>query len=216
MKTKEIIPVRNVLVNVDTQIDFISGSLAVSEGEQVVDPINQLSRAVRRSLGRVAFTRDWHPAVTPHFAEYGGLWAVHCVAGTEGANFHPDLEVLDGDLVISKGMGQTDGYSGTEGISDDGQTLESIIMPQNPDEQVAVYLTGIATDFCVKETGIKSACRFANNKNVNFYAVPEAMRAVNLQPNDGVKALAEMQSVGIRPLTLKEALTNIDHSRLER
>ncbi|MGB4762188.1 MAG: isochorismatase family protein [Candidatus Saccharimonas sp.] len=216
MKTREIIHVRNVLINVDMQHDFIDGSLAVKDGEQIVDPINQLSRAVRRSMGRVAFTRDWHPAITPHFADYGGLWPVHCVAGTQGAEFHPDLEILPGDVIISKGMGQTDGYSGTEGISDDGQTLESLIDPKESAEQVNVYLDGIATEFCVKETGIKSACRFANNKNIAFYAIADAMRAVNLQPNDDAKALAEMQSVGIHIITLDEALRNIDTSRLER
>lgn len=216
METRDIIPVRNVLIAVDVENDFIDGSLAVTDGEQVVDPINQLARAVRRTMGRVAFTRDWHPAVTPHFADFGGIWPVHCVAGTEGAEFHPNLEVLDGDTIISKGMGQTDGYSGTEGVSDDGQTLESIIDPKGRWEQVNVYLGGIATDYCVKETAIKSACRFANNKNVAFYAIPDAMRAVNLDPRDEAKAIAEMLSVGVHMVTLDEALRDIDLSRLER
>ena len=216
METRDITRVRNVLINVDLQNDFISGSLAVNGGEEIIDPINQLSRAVRRSMGRVAFTRDWHPAVTPHFADYGGLWPVHCVADTEGAEFHHNLEITDGDIIISKGMGQTDGYSGTEGVSDDGQTLESLIEPRDDQEQVVVYIDGIAGDFCVKETAIKSACRFATNKNIAFCAITDAIRAVNLQPNDGMKALAEMQSVGVRMLTLEEALRNIDSSRLER
>ena len=75
-------PTQNVLVAVDVQNDFIDGSLAVTEGEQVVQPINDVAAAVRDTGGTVAFTRDWHPAETPHFADYGGAWPVHCVAET--------------------------------------------------------------------------------------------------------------------------------------
>lgn len=216
MEAKHSKSERNVLIAVDLENDFINGTLAVKDGEQVISPINQLARAVRRSMGRVAFTRDWHPKVTPHFAQYGGLWPEHCVADTEGAEFHPDVEVRKGDVIISKGMGQTDGYSGTEGVSDDGETLESMIDPEDHREKVNVYIGGLATDYCDKATAISLACRFANNKNVAIYAVSDAMRAVNLAPNDGLKALAEMQSVGVRIITLEEALHNIDISRLEQ
>lgn len=212
MELRDHIPTRNILVAVDVQNDFISGSLAVKDGEQVVEPINQVARAVRQNMGRVAFTRDWHPSKTPHFDK----WPVHCVAKTEGAAFHPDLEVLDGDVIISKGMGQTDGYSGTEGVSGKGETLESMIDPGYNWENVRVYIGGLATDYCVKATAIGIACRFGNRTNVEIYTMSDAIKAVNINPTDEAKALAEMQSVGVQIITVEDALAQIDHSRLER
>lgn len=114
-------PTRNVLVTVDVQHDFIDGSLAVAEGEQVVTPLNTIAETVRQHDGQVVFTRDWHPAKTPHFSNFGGQWPVHCVAGTTGAAFHDKLDMQPNDIVINKGMGQSDGYSGWEGRSDHGR-----------------------------------------------------------------------------------------------
>ena len=108
MNQERYVDTRHLLVAVDVQNDFIDGSLAVKGGIDVVAPLNTLAHAVRRDLGRVAFTRDWHPAATPHF----DTWPVHCVADTDGAAFHPDLQLKEGDVVLNKGMGQTDGYSG--------------------------------------------------------------------------------------------------------
>lgn len=212
MEMREYIPTRNVLVAVDVQNDFIDGSLAVTDGEQVVDPINQIARAVRQTMGRVAFTRDWHPSTTPHFDK----WPVHCVAETEGAAFSRKLEILPEDIILNKGTGQTDGYSGAEGVSEDGQTLESIIDPEDRWEDVNVYIGGLATDYCVKATAIDIACRFGNHRNVAIFALRDAMRAVNLDPNDEAKAIAEMQSAGVHITTLEDALERIDYTRLER
>ena len=69
-------PTRNVLVAVDVQHDFIDGSLAVAEGEQVVAPLNTIAETVRHHDGQVVFTRDWHPAKTPHFSNFGGQFIV--------------------------------------------------------------------------------------------------------------------------------------------
>lgn len=204
---------RNVLVVVDVQNDFVDGSLAVTDGEQVVDPINQLAQAVRRAnLGRVAFTRDWHPATTPHFDN----WPVHCVAGTDGADFYPTLDVQSSDTVLSKGMGQTDGYSGMEGISKKKETLESIINPNDRQESVRVFIGGLATDYCVKATAIGVAECFRRYRNVEIHVIPEAIRAVNIQPDDGVAAVAEIAAAGIRITNLNDALAIIDESRLEK
>lgn len=208
-------PIRNIVVAVDVQNDFITGSLAVNGGTEVVEPINQLAQKVRSAMGKIVFTRDEHPAVTPHFTDYGGVWPIHCVAGTEGAAFHPNLDVRDEDSIISKGMGQTDGYSGWEGISDDGATLETIITPRTPDEKVHVLFTGLATDYCVKATDIDTATRFRALKNVGVYAVLEAMRAVNMQEGDEARAIAEMQAAGVKIITLDQAFTLIDTARIE-
>jgi len=211
MELHDHIPTRNVLVAVDVQHDFVDGSLAVTEGEQVVEPLNQLARAVRTNLGRVAFTRDWHPASTPHF----DTWPVHCVAGTEGADFFPTLTIEKDDVVVSKGMGQTDGYSGVEGVADSGETLESIIDPEGRWENVHVFIGGLATDYCVKATAIDLAERFKKYPAVEIHAIPEAMRAVNIQPDDGIGAVEAMAAAGVHITSLKDALAMIDTARVE-
>lgn len=205
-------PTRNVLIAVDVQNDFIDGSLAVTEGEQVVQPINDVAAAVRDTGGTVAFTRDWHPAETPHFADYGGAWPVHCVAETEGAAFHPDLDVRDTDIVINKGMEQTDGYSGWEGVTDDGQTLEAIIAPLSREEKVRVFVGGLATDYCVKATALDIAARFKDDERVHLYLLRDAIRAVGLAPTDEKKALAAMEEAKIQAITADEARAMIERT----
>lgn len=205
-------PTQNVLVVVDVQNDFIDGSLAVTEGEQVVQPINDVAAAVRDTGGTVAFTRDWHPAETPHFADYGGAWPVHCVAETEGAAFHPDLDVRDTDIVINKGMEQTDGYSGWEGVTDDGQTLEAIIAPLSREEKVRVFVGGLATDYCVKATALDIAARFKDDERVHLYLLRDAIRAVGLAPTDEEKALAAMEEAKIQAISADEARVMIERT----
>lgn len=199
---------RNVLVAVDVQNDFITGSLAVNDGADVVTPLNMIAEAVREVDGDVAFTRDWHPTATPHF----DAWPVHCVAETDGAAFHPNLDVRDSDTIISKGMEQTDGYSGWEGVAEDGATLESIIAPRTPNERVRVYLGGIATDFCVKATTIDIANYFASDARVQVYLLRDAIKAVNLQPHDDEVAIQAMQDAKALAITSKEALAMIGRS----
>ncbi len=197
---------RNVLIGVDIQNDFIDGSLAVPDGEAVVTPINQTAEAVRRIGGTVIVTRDWHPASTPHF----DTWPVHCVAGTEGADFHPHLDVLSDDIVISKGMGQTDGYSGWEGTTDDGATIETLIAPTNTQEKVQVFIGGLATDYCVKATALDVARTFADDTRVTTYLLRDAVRGVNIQPDDSDKALDEMRAAGVVEIDSRMAIEMIE------
>ncbi len=196
---------RNVLIAVDVQNDFINGSLAVNEGEQVVRPINTVATAVRKTDGDVALTRDWHPKETPHFADYGGLWPSHCVADTNGAAFHPDLDIHDNDIIISKGMEQTDGYSGWEGMSDDGQTLETIITPKTRKEKVAVFIGGLATDYCVKATALDIAERFNDDERVRLYLLRDAIRAVGLTPTDEERALTALEAANVHAISADDA-----------
>ena len=193
---------RSVLATIDVQNDFINGSLAVADAEQVIAPLNTLRRAVRRAMGRVAFTRDWHPSVTPHF----DTWPVHCVVGTEGAAFHPALTVGEGDVVLSKGTGQTDGYSGMGAVADDGTTLEMLVEPTHLHEAVRVFIGGLATDYCVKATAIDMARRFDAYDNVSVCVITDAMKAVNLTPDDEQKAIVEMADAGVHIINLEDAL----------
>lgn len=198
MKTTET--TRNVLVAVDVQKDFIDGSLAVKEGEQVVDPLNGLAEDVRRKGGDVAFTRDWHPVTTPHF----NTWPVHCVAYTEGAEFHPELIIEHGDTILSKGMGQTDGYSGCEGIADDSTTLETLVTPRDPKEKVRVFIGGLATDYCVLATAKDIAEKFHDDERVKIFLVRDAVRAVNARVGDEAAALKAMEEAKVIAMTSTE------------
>lgn len=203
---------RPVLIEIDVQNDFITGSLAVAEGEQVVAPLNTIAETVRHHGGQVVFTRDWHPGETPHFVNFGGQWPVHCVAGTTGASFHDKLNMQPGDTIIDKGMGQTDGYSGWEGQSDTGETLETIITPRTPREKVQVFLGGLATDFCVKATALDIANHFRDDARVSIYLLREAVRAVGLTPKAEEEALATMKEARILAVSINEAKTMIERS----
>ncbi len=191
---------RNVLVAVDVQRDFIDGNLAVKDGEKVVAPLNAVARSVRDTDGTVIFSRDWHPAQTPHFDK----WPIHCVQGTDGAAFDRRLEVQSGDIVISKGMGTTDGYSATEGRGERGETLEALIRPRSRTEQVRVFFGGLATDYCVLNTALETAHLFKNDRRVSLYLLRDAVRAVNLQPGDGPDAIEAMRRAGVEAMTSDE------------
>ena len=190
-----------IFVGVDPQNDFIDGSLAVAEAEQIIKPVNSIADEIRKHDGTVVFTRDWHPEKTPHFDK----WPVHCVANTRGANFHKDLNIQPSDIIINKGTSQTDGYSGWEGRSDKGETLESIITSKTPHEKVKVFLGGLATDFCVKSTALDIAEHFKDNRRVTTYLLIDAIRAVGLTPTAEEEALFAMKEAGILAISTEEA-----------
>ena len=190
-----------IFVGVDPQNDFIDGSLAVAEAEQIIKPINSIADEIREHDGAVVFTRDWHPEKTPHFDK----WPVHCVANTRGADFHEDLNIQPDDIIINKGTGQTDGYSGWEGRSDKDETLESIITPKTPHEKVKVFLGGLVTDFCVKSTALDIAEHFKDDRRVTTYLLIDAIRAVGLTPTAEEESLSAMKEAGILAISTEEA-----------
>lgn len=185
---------RLITVAVDVQNDFCpEGALAVTQGDAVVPPLNKIMGMTRTDDGLVISTRDWHPEETPHFEK----WPTHCVANSSGAAFHPELDIRPSDTVISKGMGQTDGYSGFEGETVDGTTLADIIEYETRERRVAVIIGGLATDYCVLNTALDAAAIQTTNNNLRVFAVTDAMRAVNLQPQDGDEAINKMKDAGI-------------------
>lgn len=199
---------RDILIAVDVQNDFVTGNLAVNEGAEVIAPINEVAQTVREADGTVIFTRDWHPETTPHF----DTWPVHCVAENDGAEFAPTLDVQPTDIILSKGMGQTDGYSGWEGVRETGETLETLITPRHTQEQVRVFLGGLATDYCVKATGIDVANFFENDERVQLYLIRDAVRAVALQEADEANALAQLKTARFIAITSNEARAMIEGS----
>jgi nicotinamidase/pyrazinamidase len=186
------------LVVVDVQNDFAdpAGTLAVSGAADVVRAANEAAATVRAAGGLVAYTADWHPAHTPHFAQDGGIWPVHCVAGSWGAAFHPDL-LVDGP-VVQKGTAGEDGYSGfTVRDPATGATtptgLESLLRASGIER---VVVCGLATDYCVKATAVDAV-------ELGFVtaALVDGIRAVDLAAGDGQRALDEMAAAGVELLS---------------
>lgn len=182
------------LLVVDMQNDFADpgGNLYVTGGENVIEFVNTQVDAARSGGATVVYSQDWHPESTPHFQKDGGIWPVHCVADTDGAAFHSDLEVIDDAIFIKKGIGGEDGYSafhlrdpvtGEESSTGLAEKLEGI-------ERVAVV--GLALDYCVKETALDAAKRFDTT------LLADGTRPVNLSTGDGARAVAEMVGAGVR------------------
>ncbi|HKC64098.1 MAG TPA: bifunctional nicotinamidase/pyrazinamidase [Pyrinomonadaceae bacterium] len=175
---------RRALIVVDVQNDFCpGGALAVPAGDEVVAPLNNLIEEFLSRGEPVYKSRDWHPAKTKHFAAYGGTWPVHCVQGTQGAEFHPRLLDDPRIEIISKGMGDEDNYSAF-----DGTDLEKRLRSRGVEE---VWVGGLATDYCVKNTVLD-----ALKEGFKVKAIEDAMRAVELQTGDGERAVKEMRDAG--------------------
>jgi nicotinamidase/pyrazinamidase len=187
---------RSALVVVDVQNDFAdpAGSLSVRGGADIVPLINQAIARARDAGAVVVYTQDWHPSHTPHFAQDGGTWPVHCVAGTWGAELYRDLWGTEDAPHVRKGSNGEDGYSGfTMRDPVTGETrptqLESILRAHDVHR---VTVCGLATDYCVKATALD-----ARRLGYATTVLGDAVRAVELRPGDGETALAELAAAGV-------------------
>jgi nicotinamidase/pyrazinamidase len=171
------------LIIVDFQNDFCpGGALAVPGGDEIADRLNLLGASSDYDL--VVATRDWHPPDHGSFAEQGGPWPVHCVAGTPGAELHPALDREPIDEIVDKGQDPgTEGYSGFEATG-----LETLLRDRGIDQ---VTVVGLATDYCVKNTALDALREgFAVTVDSN------AVRGVEVEPGDSERALAELRAAG--------------------
>jgi nicotinamidase/pyrazinamidase len=197
------------LIVVDVQNDFAdpNGSLYVQDGEQTPGLINAEIERARAAGAAILYTQDWHPMRTPHFVTDGGIWPVHCVQETWGAEFHPALEVAG--EVVRKGSHGEDGYSGfTMRDPLTGETrpteLHALLDRRGTRRLVVV---GLASDYCVKATALDG-----RSLGYSTAVLTDAVRAVNLQPGDGEAALAELAGAGV---TLEPARANATMTRGE-
>lgn len=186
---------RTALIVVDVQNDFADprGSLYVRRGEEVVPFVNREIERAFDGGASVVYTQDWHPPVTPHFRKDGGIWPVHCVRDTWGAQFHPGLRVAESATIVRKGEDGGDGYSGfsvrdpqSGDVTETG--LESILRARKADTLV---IAGLATDYCVAETTL-DAIKLGHTATVLL----EGIRAVDLQLGDGDRAIERMRAAG--------------------
>lgn len=186
---------RTALLVIDVQNDFASheGSLYVNDAAAAIRAINHEIERASRAGALVVYTQDWHPEHTPHFQQDGGVWPVHCVADTWGAELHADLAYLADTPRVRKGVEGDDGYSGFSqrdpGTGKEMPTELEAILHQHDIERVVVV--GLATDYCVKETVLD-----ARDLGFETIVVEKAMRAVNLEPGDGDRAIEEMREAG--------------------
>jgi nicotinamidase/pyrazinamidase len=171
------------LIIVDFQNDFTpGGALAVERGDELAGRINAHARDGGYDL--VIATRDWHPPDHSSFTEQGGIWPVHCVQGTAGAQLHPALDDDRVDLVVDTGYErELAGYSGFEATH-----LEETLRESGVDE---VTVVGLATDYCVRATALE-----ALRRGFKVTVDPAAVAAVDVEPGDGERALAELREAG--------------------
>jgi nicotinamidase/pyrazinamidase len=181
------------LLGVDVQNDFAdpAGSLSVAGGADVIPVLAAEIDAAVSAGALVAYSQDWHPAVTPHFAKDGGSWPAHCVMQTWGAELHPDLPVAG--HVVRKGSNGEDGYSAfTMRDPLTGDTVETELHGLLRRHGVTrVVVGGLATDYCVVETAMD-----ALRLGYETVLLSDAIRAVDLQPGDGDRAVERMRAAG--------------------
>jgi len=175
------------LIVVDLQVDFCpGGKLAVAGGDEIVAPINEMMA----DFDSVILTQDWHPADHTSFANnhpgampfsltqmpYGQqvLWPAHCVIGTPGAQFHPDLDRTRAETVIRKGFRPTiDSYSAF--FENDGKTPTGLTGYLRERKLEDLYFVGLAHDFCVAWSALDAA-----HQGFNVSVIEDATRAIDL------------------------------------
>jgi len=177
------------LLVVDVQNDFCpGGALAVKEGDKVVPIINSLMPA----FGLVVASMDWHPADSIHFEK----WPPHCVRQTDGADMHKDLHMSMIEKIFLKGTdNKDDGYSSFEATN---MSLDEFLKDRGITD---LYIAGLTTDYCVKETALA-----ARANGFNTYVVEDAIRPVEVNPGDAEKAIAEMKAAGAVMINSSEVI----------
>lgn len=182
----------DALLVTDIQNDFLpGGSLAVAGGDQVVPVLNGYVEIFSAHHLPVLATRDWHPEHHCSFREQGGPWPVHCVAGTYGAEFSPSLHLPSSTMIISKATAlDYDAYSSFLGTDLEGKLRDAGVR--------RLFIGGLTTDYC-----ILNSVRDALKLHFNVFVLIDAVRAVNLQPGDGQRALDEMLALGAQCITLQ-------------
>jgi len=182
---------KDVLIIVDVQRDFCpGGALPVPEGDRVVPVLNRYIDIFRRAGAQIYATKDWHPPDHSSFKDCGGIWPPHCIQGSEGALFHPALKLPEEAKIMSTATDASkEAYSGFDGTKLDEELRKKDVR--------RVFAGGLATDYCVKSTVLD-----ALQLGFETILLVDAIRGVNLKPDDSEKAIAEMIKKGAKKATL--------------
>jgi nicotinamidase/pyrazinamidase len=189
--------VESALLLVDVQNDFCpGGALPVPAGDAVVPVLNEyIERFAYAGLPLIA-SRDWHPAETQHFRQWGGPWPPHCVAGTPGAAFHPQLRLPQDTVVATKGTDPSDdGYSAFEATDPRGRPLAQALAARGVGR---IYVGGLATDYCVRASVLD-----ALKNGFDVVLLLDGIRGIDVEPGDVARALDAMIRAGARTATLE-------------
>ena len=183
----------DALIIVDVQVDFCpGGALPVPEGDKIIPALNEYIRRFDAAGALIIATRDWHPPNHISFRDYGGPWPLHCVQGTKGAEFHPELRLPDRTLIISKATDpEKEAYSGFEG-TDLNERLRGAGVKR-------VFIGGLATEYCVKST-VLDALKYG----FEVFLLEDAVKGIDAHPGDVEKAIKEMLEKGAKKLTLMD------------
>lgn len=183
----------DALIVVDVQVDFCpGGALPVPDGDKIVPVLNEYIRKFNSAGALIVATRDWHPPNHSSFKDYGGPWPPHCIQGTRGANFHPDLKLPEGAIIISKATDPLrEAYSGFEGTD-----LNDILKRAGVKR---VFVGGLATEYCVKNT-VLDALKYG----FEVFLLEDAIKGIDVKPGDIERAIKEMLERGAKRLTLAD------------
>jgi nicotinamidase/pyrazinamidase len=188
---------KKALVIVDVQDDFCSsGGYPVPEGEKVIGPLNKILAFARKNNWPIFASRDWHAKEL----FVGKESKTHCIQNTEGAKYHPDLDIGTDVTIISKGSTDLSNkhYSAFQG---DEISLDDLLKQSAVEE---VYIGGLATDYCVRSTALDSV-----NFGYTTFLLGDACRAINRNPGDEEKALSEMKNAGVIITNTEEIIKNL-------
>jgi len=184
---------KDALIIVDVQRDFCSGgALPVPEGDKIVPILNKYIENFSKVGALIVVTRDWHPPNHVSFKNYGGPWPPHCIQGTSGADFHPDLKLPREAKIVSKATSaDKEAYSGFDG-TDLGKDLKNIGIQR-------VFIGGLATEYCVKSTVLD-----ALSLGFEVVLLLDAIKGVDVNPSDSEKAIREMLEKGAKKALLSD------------
>jgi len=184
---------RDALIIVDVQRDFCSGgALPVPEGERIIPVLNKYIEKFSKAGGLIVATRDWHPPNHISFKNYGGTWPPHCIQGTPGADFHPDLKLPKESKIVSKAsQADKEAYSGFDGTDLERELRDAGIR--------RVFVGGLATDYCVKSTVLD-----ALNLSFETVLLLDAIKGVDVNPGDSERAIKEMLESGAKKASLSD------------
>jgi len=179
----------DALIVVDPQVDFFpGGALGVAGADEILPALNRAIEAFAERGLLVVVTRDWHPANHCSFVEQGGPWPPHCVRGTSGAELHPGLELPPLFTMVHKAASpERESFSDFEGTG--------LVDHLRARGVKRIYVGGLALDYCVRAT-----CLDGVDAGFEVVLLTDSTRAVNVHPDDGDRALAELVAVGVRPL----------------
>ncbi len=175
----------DALIIADVQNDFLpGGALAVTDGDAVVPVLNEYTLVFTANALPIFATCDWHPATHCSFVANGGPWPIHCLANSLGAQFAKELALPDDVTIVHKGIDVAkEAYSGFQG-TDLADQLHGYGIKR-------VFVGGLATDYCVLNT-----VNDALAEGFDVVLLMRAIRAVNLDPGDGDRAIESMLERG--------------------